>query len=67
MWQPSGARPGSASVGVATSTHGGSGMYRPARRSAPSWIISSGQPAIPADTAVRGPCGEANSGAAVVQ
>ena len=29
--------------------------------------MSSGQPAIPADTAVRGPCGEANSGAAVVR
>ena len=67
MCWPAGARPGSASVGVATSTQGGSAMNRPAFRSAPSWIMSSGQPARPADTAVRGPSPASNSGGAVVQ
>ena len=62
---PAGARPGSASVGVATSSHGESEMNRPARKSAPSEIMSSGQPANPAETAVRGPSAVSNSGGAV--
>jgi hypothetical protein len=47
-------------------------MNRPVRRSAPIWIISSGQPASPADTAVRllsgaGPSAARNRGGAVAQ
>jgi hypothetical protein len=69
---PAGARPGSTSVGVAASTHGGSLMNRPVRRSAHIWIMSSGQPASPADTALRwlsaaGRSGSANTGGAVAQ
>ena len=53
VWWPAGALVGSARVGVATSSHGTSSMNRPARRSSPSLITSSGQPTVPAETAVR--------------
>ncbi len=60
--RPSGARDGSTSVGVATSSHRARRSF-PARRSRPACSTSSGQPTTPALTAVRPP---RNSGASVV-
>ena len=66
MWWPVGAREGSASVGVATSSQGTPSTGRPSAMSRPQRITSSGQPAVPAETALRGPLGVANRGASVV-
>ena len=62
---PSGAREGSASVGVAISSHRAWRSF-PSRTSRPAASTSSGQPTTPAETAVCVPPGATSPGASVV-